>query len=128
MESNQLITEARARISWGESPLAVRDFLTTNGIPAADARSKIKELYAERNWEIRKVNLKNIFIGVILAGVGGFFVYDSFHDSSTVRTIKGRGAELGIGLGIGCYGLYKSVNGIIYFFRPQLEDESLAEL
>jgi hypothetical protein len=33
MDTEKLITEARAKIIWGEDAESVRDFLTSNGMP-----------------------------------------------------------------------------------------------
>jgi hypothetical protein len=71
MNHEDLMVEARARVIWGESPLSVRCFLTSNGMSAADADARIKELNAEPNREIKKTGLRSTSIGtVMVCGAG----------------------------------------------------------
>jgi len=49
MNPDDLIVEARARIIWGDEPLSVRYYLTSNGMSAADADAQIKQFTLERN-------------------------------------------------------------------------------
>jgi hypothetical protein len=127
-EPGNILSEARARIIWGESSSSVRCFLTSNGIPDMDADAKIKEFSLERNAEIRRLGIKNILIGVALIGVCGIMLHLIYKrqniGSLTVRNAKGFGVILLAGL----YGLWKLVNGIIYLVRPQSEHESIPDL
>jgi hypothetical protein len=74
-ELSQLISEARARIIWGEESSSVRSFLVSNGISEIDADAKIKEFNAERNNEIRKRAIRQILIGSILLVGAAVFLY-----------------------------------------------------
>jgi len=128
MHNEQLITEARAKIIWGEGAESVRDFLTSNGMPGPEADEQIKAFNLERYQEIRKMGVKNTLIGAVLTGVSGFLIYYLLTRSEmphfTTRAGKGLGVLI---LGAG-YGLWKLVNGIIYLVRPQSEQKSITEL
>ncbi|MGD0814732.1 MAG: hypothetical protein ABSA83_14090 [Verrucomicrobiota bacterium] len=52
MMTEDLMTEARAKIIWGEPASDVRGFLLARGISETEANATIKELTQERNWEI----------------------------------------------------------------------------
>ena len=127
-EPNGILTEARARIIWGESSSSVRYFLTSNGISDTDADAKIKEFNAERNAEIRRLGIRDILIGVALIGTAGILLYSLFAGSHipslTVRSAKGYGVVVLAGF----YGIWKLVNGIIYLVRPQSEHESIPDI
>jgi hypothetical protein len=128
MNPDQLIVEARAKITWGEPSSSVRYFLISNGMSAADADAKLKELNAERNGEIRRRGIRNILIGgtlVVGAGILLYSVYASSHvPSLNVRSGKGYGFVVLAGF----YGLWKLVNGIICLVRPQAEHESISDV
>src|SRR5437868_3632965 len=75
MNADKIISEARARIIWGESSSSVRDFLISNGISDLIADTKLKEFDLERNAELRKIGLRNVLIGIILTGAVGITLY-----------------------------------------------------
>jgi len=124
MEPDKLISEARARIIWGEPSSSVRDFVISNGISDMDADAKIKDFNLERNAEIRRRGIKNILIGVALIGVAGISLYLILTSSLNVRRGRGFGAVI-VG---GVYGIWKLVNGIIDLVRPQSEDGSISDM
>ena len=128
MDTEKLITEARAKIIWGESAESVRDYLTSNGLPDPEADEQIKAFNLERNREIRKMGIKNTLIVVVLTGVSGFLIYYLLTRSEMPHLSTRAGKGLGIlMLGAG-YGLWKLVNGIIYLVRPQSEHQSISDL
>jgi hypothetical protein len=49
MSIDKIISEARARVIWGEPSLTVRDFLIANGVSAAAVEAKLKEFQFERS-------------------------------------------------------------------------------
>jgi hypothetical protein len=128
MDTEQLITEARAKIIWGEDAESVRAYLTSNGLPGPEADEQIKAFNHERNLEIRKMGIKNTLLGAVLTGVSGGLIYFMLTRSEmphfTTRAGKGLGALM---LGAG-YGLWKLVNGIVYLVRPQSEHQSISDL
>ena len=128
MNPDDLMVEARARIIWGDEPLSVRYYLTSNGMSAADADAQIKQFTLERNAEIRKLGIKNVLIGVALIGAAGIFFYPLYASSHipsvSVRSGKGYGVLFGAAL----YGLWKLVKGIIYLVRPKSEHGSIPDI
>jgi hypothetical protein len=132
MESDKVITDARARIIWGESSSSVRTFFLSNGISEAVADARIHEFILERNREIRSVGMRSVLIGVLLAGSagGGLFIWIFYLVSPSVVGMSGRGViSLSVVLGtIASYGLWRLVTGIVYLFRPQSEHKSIADI
>jgi len=128
MNTDDLIVEARARIIWGDEPGSVRYFLTSNGMAAAEADAKIKELALERNAEIRKLGTRDVLIGVVLIGAAGISLYWLFAGSHipslTVRSAKGYGVLVLVAI----YGLWRLVNGIIRLVRPKSEHGSIPDI
>jgi hypothetical protein len=128
MDTEKLITEARAKIIWGEDAESVRDFLTSNGMSGLEADEQIKAFNHERNLEIRKKGIIDTLIGVVLTGVSGTLIYYMLTASEIPQSSTRAGRGLGIlMLGAG-YGLWKLVNGIIYLVRPQSEHQSISDL
>jgi hypothetical protein len=129
MEYDQRITEARARIIWGEAPSSVRAFLISSGVPDAVADAKIKEFNIDRNREIRGIGLRRILIGLALLGGSGITFY---------LFIEGRhshgwhGSRYGSGLAgavlAGIYGFWKLVNGIFDLLVPRSEHDSIPDM
>jgi hypothetical protein len=119
---DKIISEARARIIWGEPSSSVRNFLTSNGIPAADAEAKIKGFYLERGGEIRKIGVRNLLIGLVVMGIAPGILYDiSFEMGHLTRSIL-------CSLPFVVYGAWKLVIGAIYLIRPQLVKKSISDI
>ena len=128
MDTEKLITEARANIIWGEDAESVRDFLTSNGMSGPEADEQIKAFNRERNLEIRKKGVKDTLIGAVLMAVSGGLIYLMLTASEIPHSSTSSGKALGVlMLGAG-YGLWKLVNGIVYLVRPQSEHQSITEL
>jgi hypothetical protein len=49
MRADKIISEARAKIIWGEESSAVREFLISNGVSVRVAEAKLKEFERERS-------------------------------------------------------------------------------
>ena len=121
------LSEARAKIIWGEPPSAVRDYLLQKGLSPAEADAKVGEFVRERNAEIRLCAIQKILLGVVLLLFAGGCAYFL----CTVRRLSALmsgGKDFGMILLAGFYGLWKLVDGIIYFIRPQAEEESVSDL
>jgi hypothetical protein len=132
MTPADLMSEARAKIIWGEPSSSVRNFLTANGISDADADAAIKQFDAERASEIRSIGIKKTFIGAALTIGAVIFFFWSFKHVD-INQMNSRRAEgfvamaLVIAIG-GFYGLWKLMDGITYLVRPQSERKSLSEI
>ena len=135
MEPDKVISDARARIIWGESFSSVRAFLLSKGLSEAVADAKIQEFVLERNREIRSIGVRSILVGVLLTGAAGGVLYWIF----TWILPPGRARVYGMGgssvitavivLGaIACYGLWKLIRGVIYVVRPQCEHKSMPDI
>ena len=122
---DQLMTEARARIIWGEPLADVRSFLVSNGVgqPVCDAR--LAEFMPERNQELKRIGLRNLLTGIVLFGLGGSALGIAIpHASATSGTMM----SLGLVLMVALLGLWKLVRGIMYLVRPQSEDGSIPDI
>jgi hypothetical protein len=127
MKPDALISEARAKIVWGDTASSVREFLTSKGMSATDADVRIKELSAERNAEIRKIGIRSTLIGVALVIGAGILLYVFNRQSVFAAVFGSTDHYLIIVLG-GLYGVWKIVIGVTYLVRPQFENESLTEI
>jgi hypothetical protein len=115
MSADQVITEARARIIWGESPSSVHDFLTSNGVTDADADAKLAEFALERNRELRSIGLRDLLIGIVLVSAAGITLYFAFLPFA----LAGSGLFKGLTLVVIAllYGLWKLITGIRHLVR-----------
>ncbi len=132
MQPVQVISEARAKILWGEPASSVRGFLTANGLTDLEADAVIEDFNAERGNEIRKIGFRKSLLGAALtAGVAVFYCWSRLHigfEKMEYSDAKGFVmVALVIGLG-GLYGLYQLINGIVYLVRPQSESRSLSDI
>jgi len=132
MNPENLVVQARAKITWGEPPSSVRAFLTSNGVGGVEADQIVAELAAVRSAEIRKKGIKQICVGAALLLTASVFFYFSFRrlslnqlDATGSRAFVGTSITIALG---GFYGVFKLIDGIIHLFRPQLENQSLSEL
>lgn len=122
---DKLISEARARIIWGEPSSSVRDFLISNGISDSIADTKLREFGVERNRELRKIGLRNVLIGILLMAPAAITLYVAFlHGALSSGIIK----ALAFVFLAGCYGLWKLVKGLVYLVRPQSEHKSIPDI
>jgi uncharacterized protein YjeT (DUF2065 family) len=125
MSADKVISEARARIIWGEPSLAVRDFLVSNGVSELLANAKLKEFEFERSRELRRIGLRNLLIGVVLTSAAGVTLYVAFAIASAA---SGLIKALAVVLLAGLYGLAKLVKGIVYLVHPQSEHKSIPDI
>ena len=130
MTADQAITEARARIIWGEASSSVRGFLVSNGIPDAAADTKIREFIAERSAEIRRLGIRSIFIGVTLVVASGCLVayWVAAYGASILIGWQFTRAAFTILVLIGLYGVWKLLRGVIYLVTPQSEHKSIPDI
>ena len=126
MNADKFISEARARIIWGEPSPSVRDFLISNGVSDLVVDAKLKEFVLERNKELRNIGIRNTLIGVVLTGAAGVITYIALAHGSGLSS--GITRALGVALLAGLYGLWKLVKGVIYLVRPQSEHKSIPDI
>jgi hypothetical protein len=132
MPPEELFTQARARIIWGESSTAVRAFLMSNGIPVSEADSKLDEFVAERNTEVRQLGIRRICLGsLIVIGAASFFlVIPERAELEAMNRLLFKGfISLAVAIGFGgIYGLYKLAEGIVYVVCPKSERSSIPDI
>ena len=125
MNADKFISEARARIIWGEPSSSVRDFLISNGVPDLVTDAKLKEFEVERSRELKRIGLRNVLIGIVLTGAAGITLSMTFPiASATSGSIK----VLAVVLLAGLYGLWKLMNGAVYLLRPRSEHKSIPDI
>jgi len=123
MKPANILDQARAKLIWGESEDAVREFLTTHGFSSSEAEIQIAEFRAERHADIRKTGIKKIVIGSALTAAAIAYFCTTKLGTNT-HSAKGAAFIL---LG-GLYGSWKLIDGIIYLVRPQSETKSITEI
>jgi hypothetical protein len=121
MRTDQAITEARARIIWGESPASVRDFLVSSGIESVVADTKLEEFSLERNRELRRIGIRSILIGMLVTGIAGIPIFIALHLHTFNRAL----AVVMLGV---LYGVWKLAIGSIYLICPQLVHKSIPDI
>ncbi|HTV40962.1 MAG TPA: hypothetical protein VMF08_10320 [Candidatus Sulfotelmatobacter sp.] len=127
MQRDALVTEARAKIIWGEPLSSVRYFLISNGMSEDDANATIRQFMEERESEIRKNGIRDIIIGVVCIISSAVMFYGlflhRFSGSLVASNIEGAAGSVPIAL----FGIWKLVRGVIFLVRPQSDTKSLAE-
>jgi uncharacterized protein YjeT (DUF2065 family) len=69
-----LVTEARAKITWGSPQLDVERALIKKGATPAEARTIVRELMEERDASFRAKGTRDVVVGGVLLFVGLFGV------------------------------------------------------
>ena len=132
IKPDDILTNARAKITWGDSAPSVRDYLIDHGVSAAEADAMIKQLVRERNAEIRAIGIRRILIGAPLVLVSTWFIWFVLADEHPSYSGSSSARDLGRGLGgaflFGCFGLWKLIGGLMFLLRPQSDDESIADI
>jgi hypothetical protein len=125
MSQEKIMTEARARIIWGDSAASVREYLVSNGISNAVADAKLAEFNLERNHELRRMGFRNLVVGLLLTGASGVTLWIAMpHGAATSGIVR----SLAFVLMSGCYGLWKLWTGIVYLILPQSEHKSIPDI
>jgi hypothetical protein len=121
MRTDKVISEARARIIWGEATPSVRGFLVSSGIEGTVADTKLEEFNLERNRELRRIGLRSFLIGAVVTGIAGIPICIAFHLHTFNRAL----AVVMLGV---LYGVWKIAIGTIYLVCPQLVHKSIPDI
>ncbi|HTB83005.1 MAG TPA: hypothetical protein VK742_05065 [Candidatus Sulfotelmatobacter sp.] len=113
--------EAAAKISWGDTPTEVVNYLMLQGFNLAEARSIVDELFAERMVTVRKNGIRKIIVGC------GMMCVPIIAWPITSQLIVFRARLMGLALGVGLWGVWKVLNGIIALVAPKMESGDVAE-
>ena len=121
IEITQAKYEARAKISWGDTPASVVQFLRVQGMDAAEARSLVDELFLERAAAIRKNGMKKIIMGsgAVCVPIVAFLVFMSMR----ILPIK----PFALTVMLGFWGLWTLSQGLFMFFAPKSEPGDVAK-
>ena len=112
-------TEARAKISWGDSQDSVVRYLMLQGFSVPDAEELVGGLYQERLTALRVKGVKKVVLGV-----GMMFVpVIAFFAGVMKISIK----LMGLAILVGAVGFWNTVNGIIILVAPKMESGDVAE-
>jgi hypothetical protein len=131
MKRDALISEARARVIWGEPACSVRSFLISKGFPATEAEARIEDWKDERKAELRNIGIRRMLIGGLLVlGAGTCLWLGTIVGSDHTDLFRGRavGGSWAAGVFLGAFGLWKLVGGVALFFWPQSERSGIIEL
>jgi hypothetical protein len=134
MKPPDFISNARAKILWGEPSSSVRDFLIANGISDSDADNAIEEICAERNKEIRKIAIKKTFLGAAITAGTGILLFSfipeiaNYDTSNSLIGARGLPAVAVVIMIGGYYGLSRLIDGIMYLVRPESKDGCISEM
>lgn len=117
----QAEVEARAKVSWGDPPENVLQYLMTHGYDHEEASALIKGMYRERALLVRAKGIKKIVFGILLicAGAAGMLYMLS------IKYVDGKLAGLMFGLGL--WGLWNIINGGIMVVVPKMQGGDVAE-
>jgi len=121
VDRNQAEHEARAKISWGDSPEAVISFLMIQGFGAQEASDLVAALFKERMAAVRANGIRKIALGGGMMCVP-VIAYITFAQIGVIP-IK----LMGIAMAVGLWGGWIVINGIIMLVVPKMESGDVAE-
>ena len=121
MWKEQLQSEARAKIFWGESKENVAAYLQSQGLRDEEIRPLMDSILEERAASVRSSARKNILLGIglILVPIITYVVLLQ----SPIFPIKVFAATVLVGL----IGGWKLVQGILHLSNPNLQKSDLSE-
>ncbi len=113
--------EARAKISWGDSPDDVIKYLMLQGFSVPEASELVQGLFTERLAALRAKGVRKIVtgLGLICVPVIAYFIFAHIG----VIPIK----LMAIAVMIGLWGCWEVINGIIMLVAPKMESGDVAE-
>jgi len=118
----QIETEARAKMIWGEPKEAVYSYLRTHGLPPAEAKALLAELQAERIAEVRAAGIRNIILGsLLMVSPFAFWIISAYTIGRIYLYVL---AATAIGA---FYGLSKLIDGIKSVIAPKSDSSDLSE-
>ncbi len=103
----QQVTEARAKIIWGEAPEQVRIYLQESGLDADQADRVLQICLAERGREVRRLGLRDLVIGICCSLVGAGFIFLHLWMFPGLMT-----RVMGLFLTLALFGIWKWIKGL----------------
>lgn len=113
--------EARAKISWGDTPEAVIKYLMIQGFTHPEAAALVEEMFRERIAITRGNGIRKIVTGsgLVCVPVVAYFIFAHFG----VIPVK----LMAICVAVGLWGLWLILNGILLIVAPKMETGDVAE-
>ncbi len=121
LEPAQAEIEAKAKISWGDSPEDVTKFLMLHGFTVEDARALVNEMFEERAKHIRKNGITKIIVGTCMAFVP-LVAWIIFLSMGFIPM-----KLFGLTIIIGLWGLGKVLKGIFMVVSPRTESGDVSD-
>lgn len=117
----QAETEARAKVSWGDSAEDVIKYLMIQGFSHEEASDFVRELFKIRMAETRGNGIRNIVVGsgMICVPIVTYIIF------AIIGYISFK--IMGLAGAVGLWGCWKLVNGCIQLLAPKMETGDVAE-
>jgi hypothetical protein len=120
-DRTQIMFEARAKISWGDSPQEVLKYLMVNGFTYEEANEFVNDLFNQRAAAIRSNGIKYAFGGALLVCVPiGFWLICLHSGVLLPRTLV-------VTIAIGLIGLGVLIKGLFMIFAPKSTSGDVSE-
>ncbi len=110
--------EARAKLSWGDPPEEVTQYLMLQGFGVAEAKELVQVMFKERLSAVRAKGIRKI-----VGGIGLMFVPVITFLTIGLLSLK----LMGVAIMAGLYGVWLVINGILMVVAPKLESGDLVE-
>jgi len=113
-------TQARAKISWGDSPEEVTRYLMLQGYSVPEAQELVAELFQERLVDLRKKGVRKIIVGsgMMCVPVIEYLAFVSIG----IIFLK----AMALGVMVGLWGAWQLLNGILLIVAPKMESGDVA--
>jgi len=121
VDRQQAQVEARAKVSWGEPPEKVLQYLMIQGFKHQEAADLMTVLYQERSKQVRARGMKKILIGsglIVAAAAGILYMF-------AVKFVVPK--LVGVLFAVAVWGLWLLVNGAIMVAAPKMQSGDVAE-
>jgi hypothetical protein len=118
---DQVESEARAKVIWGEDPDQALNFLRVNGFSDDEALAIVHDVLRERLSAVRSVGFRKMMIGLgmIAVPVVAYLVMKS----AGVIFLK----LLGVAIAVGLWGAWKVMQGSLMILFPSAEHGDIAD-
>jgi hypothetical protein len=120
IDRTQAQHEARAKISWGDSPKEVIGFLMMQGYTAQEASALVEEIFKERVAAIRVNGIKKIVFGSLLVCLPIAFYLICLGVGMIPMKL------FAVTIMAGLYGAYQAIKGVIMLVAPKSEPGDVA--
>ncbi|HEY1172125.1 MAG TPA: hypothetical protein VGH19_12195 [Verrucomicrobiae bacterium] len=113
--------EARAKMTWGESPESVMTYIQLQGVEAADALVMMDSLKKERAANVRAEGIRKICIGSAMIAAPIAYLIVSLVIGVVLMKL------MAVLILLGLWGVWKVIGGCINIFAPNFGNEDLSQ-